>query len=148
MVNQYIRRAKYYETDQMAIIHHSNYIRWFEEARIDFLEQIGFSYEKMEALGVMSPVLSVECVYKHYVKFNQTVSIEINMPKFNGVKMIVEYVVRNVDTNEVCVIGRTEHGFIDKNFKVISLKKSYPEMYDTIVKYLDETKTLFPKNKR
>ena len=35
-------KAQYYETDQMGIIHHSNYIRWFEEARVGFLEEIGY----------------------------------------------------------------------------------------------------------
>lgn len=47
-ITPYIRNVAYYETDQMGIVHHSNYIRWFEEARIDFLAQIGLPYSKME----------------------------------------------------------------------------------------------------
>ena len=41
-MDDYIRRVNYYETDKMGITHHSNYVRWMEEARIDFLEKIGW----------------------------------------------------------------------------------------------------------
>ena len=51
----YLRRVHYYETDQMAIVHHSNYIRWFEEARLDFLNQIGLNYRAMEEQGIGRP---------------------------------------------------------------------------------------------
>ena len=43
----YEHKTQYYETDQMGIIHHSNYIRWFEEARVDFMDRCGFSYAQM-----------------------------------------------------------------------------------------------------
>lgn len=62
-ITPYEREAHYYETDQMAIIHHSNYIRWFEEARTDYMEK-WFSYEYLEEEGVMIPVLEVGCTYK------------------------------------------------------------------------------------
>ena len=52
----YEHKVQYYETDQMGIVHHSNYIRWFEEARVDVLDQIGIGYKKMEEAGVISPV--------------------------------------------------------------------------------------------
>ena len=53
----YEHKTQYYETDQMGIIHHSNYIRWFEEARVDFMDRCGFSYAQMEKDGLISPVL-------------------------------------------------------------------------------------------
>ena len=52
-IKPYERNAKYYETDQMGIIHHSNYIRWFEEARVDAMEQAGIPYDKMEEMGII-----------------------------------------------------------------------------------------------
>ena len=48
----YKRKAQYHETDQMGIIHHSNYVRWMEEARIAFMESLGFGYDKVESLGI------------------------------------------------------------------------------------------------
>ncbi len=60
----YKHKAQYYATDTMKIVHHSNYIRWMEEARVDMLEQMGLGYDVMEQAGVLSPVVSVECEYK------------------------------------------------------------------------------------
>ena len=60
----YEHLAQYYETDQMGIIHHSNYIRWFEEARTNLLDQMGFGYDQMEKLGIIVPVLEIACLYK------------------------------------------------------------------------------------
>ena len=51
MIRPYERRVQYYETDKMGIVHHSNYIRWFEEARTALMEEGGFGYDRMEALG-------------------------------------------------------------------------------------------------
>ena len=60
----YEHKVQYYETDKMQITHHSNYIRFMEEARIDFLDQIGWGYDKMEEQGILSPVVGVTCEYK------------------------------------------------------------------------------------
>ena len=81
----YEHKTQYYETDQMGIIHHSNYIRWFEEARTDLLEQIGMGYDTLEAQGIISPVLSVHCEYKSMTHYGDAVVI---LP--NGVKMTLE----------------------------------------------------------
>ena len=72
----YKHKVQYYETDQMGIVHHSNYIRWFEEARMDFMEKMGMGYDQMESQGILSPVLSVEAKYLRMVHFGDTVSIE------------------------------------------------------------------------
>ena len=61
-IRPYEHHAKYYETDQMGIIHHSNYIKWMEEARMDLMDQIGLSYKQMEEMEIISPVLSVSCL--------------------------------------------------------------------------------------
>jgi acyl-CoA thioester hydrolase len=47
----------------MGFTHHSNYIRWMEEARIDFFDQLGWSYQKFEDEGIISPVTAIECKY-------------------------------------------------------------------------------------
>ena len=65
----YERETFYYETDQMGIIHHSNYIRWFEESRIEFLKQIGIPYDEMERRGLLIPVLGVSCKYKKAFRY-------------------------------------------------------------------------------
>ena len=58
----------YYETDRMGIVHHSNYIRWFEEARLDWMKQIGWDYKSIEDDNIIIPVLSVAAEYKNNVQ--------------------------------------------------------------------------------
>ena len=68
-IRPYRRKAYYYETDRMDIVHHSNYVRWLEETRVDLLEQIGCPFAEIEKRGLVSPVLSVETNYRFPVRF-------------------------------------------------------------------------------
>lgn len=126
-MREYRHHAKYYETDQMGIIHHSNYIRWMEEARVDAMSQIGFGYKKMEALGIVSPVLSVQCEYKNMVHFDDVVLIRLSVKQYNSVKLIVSYEMYNETTGELCTVGESSHCFLDKSGKILSLRKVCPE---------------------
>ena len=89
----YRRKVHYYETDQMAIVHHSNYIRWFEEARIDFLEQIGLPMSEIERQKVQIPVLSVTSHYKTMTRFEDEVLVGMKIEKYNGPKLITNTLV-------------------------------------------------------
>lgn len=136
VIKPYIRQAKYYETDQMAVVHHSNYIRWFEEARVDYLEQIGLGYDAIEAAGVYSPVLRVDCEYKSAVRFNETVEIYAALKHFNGIKMKIEYQVLDAGTQQIRAAGESEHCFVGTDFKPVSLKKDYQDMYNILIQYV------------
>ena len=125
-MKKYIHKVNYYETDKMGITHHSNYIRWMEEARIDFLEQIGFGYDKLEEDGIISPVIAVECDYKMSTTFGDTIEIEVALEEFKGVKLIIQYLMKNIHTNDIVLIGKTKHCFVNKDNKPIILKKEYP----------------------
>lgn len=128
----YIHQAKYYETDQMAVIHHSNYIRWFEEARVDFLEQIGLSYHWIEEVGVYSPVLGVSCEYKASVKFNDKVIILPKLTFFNGFKMTISYRVIDAETKQIRATGESKHCFVTNDFKPVNLKKNQKDMFEIL----------------
>ena len=116
----YKHLVQYYETDQMGIVHHSNYIRWFEEARSYILEENGFGYKKMEELGIISPVLSVNARYKSMTHYYDTVIINVKVVKYNGVKITLEYSVVDEKTGEHC--------FLDASGSPVSLKRSLPEL--------------------
>lgn len=127
-IKPYMHNAKYYETDQMGIVHHSNYIRWMEEARMDAMHQFGISYRKMEETGVISPVVSVACQYKSMVHFDDTVEIQVTVAKYNGVRLDLSYEMTDSQTGELRTTGTSTHCFLDKDGHVISLKHMYPEM--------------------
>lgn len=123
----YKHKVNYYETDRMGITHHSNYIRWMEEARTDFLEKIGFPYDKLEEDGIGSPVIGVECDYKTSTTFGDSVEIKVEIDEFKGVKLVIKYTMKNPSTNKIVLIGRTKHCFVGKDNKPIILKKVFPE---------------------
>ena len=124
----YEHHAKYYETDQMGIIHHSNYVKWMEEARMDLMEQIGLSYKAMEEMEIISPVLSIEVEYRSMVHFDDTVVIQCKLVQYNGIKMEVEYVMTDKETGEVRTTARSSHCFLNRSGRPISLKRTYPEI--------------------
>ena len=126
-MKEYIHKVHYYETDKMGITHHSNYIRWMEEARVDFLEQIGFGYAKLENDGIISPVIGVECDYKVSTKFDDEVKIEVWVEEFKGVKLIIGYKMTNNKTGELVLTGKTKHCFVNTEGKPIILKKDFPD---------------------
>ena len=127
-IRPYEHHAKYYETDQMGIIHHSNYIKWMEEARMDFMDQIGLNYKQMEAMEIISPVLSVEVNYRSMVHFDDTVVIETKIKKYTGIKLEVEYKMYDKETGELRTTATSSHCFLNRAGKPISLKRSYPEL--------------------
>lgn len=129
----YKHKVQYYETDQMKIVHHSNYIRWFEEARIDFLEKIGMPYDEMERAEIISPVLGVEAEYLRMVYFGDTVSIHIRVKEYNSIKFTVSYEVVNDRTGMVHCKGITRHCFLNKNGRPIALKKTHPEYHEKLL---------------
>lgn len=130
-MDRYLHKVQYYETDRMGITHHSNYIRWMEEARTDFLQQIGWNYEKLEEMGIISPVTAVECKYKATTTFADMISIVVSVEEFKGVKLKLKYEMKKEET--VVFEGHSEHCFLDKQGKLIRLKKEYPDFYNTLV---------------
>lgn len=129
MSYSYIHKTQYYETDQMGIIHHSNYIRWFEEARTAYMEEKGFPYARLEQEGIISPVLSVECEYRKMVRYGTTVRIEVTIEQFNGIKLSVGYQIFDTETGELCTNGKSSHCFLNAQGKPVSIKKANPEFY-------------------
>lgn len=133
-IKPYERDVYYYETDRMGIVHHSNYIKWFEEARIDFLKQIGYPFKRIEDEGVMIPVLSVECTYRKPLMFGDTYVVKIIPETFNGIKFCMKYEIRKKGEDSICTTGTSTHCFIDNDMKPILIRKTNTDLYDTFQK--------------
>ncbi len=132
---RYRRKAQYHETDQMGIIHHSNYVKWMEEARVAFLDQIGMGYKKAEAAGVVSPVAGISVEYKRPVRFDDEIEIRLTVSKYNGVVLELAYEFYNLTENVLCTKAVSRHGFLEDN-RIVSLKKELPEMDGLMVSYI------------
>ena len=137
-MDKYIHKVQYYETDKMGITHHSNYIRWMEEARVDFFDKVGYNYKKLEDEGIISPVVEVECNYKISTRFEDYVEIEVKVKEFKGVKLIFEYIMKKVDTEEIVATGLSKHCFVNSGNRPIILKKEFPELDKKLKELLEE----------
>ena len=127
------RRINYYETDRMGVVHHSNYIRFLEEARCHMLDAAGMPYSAFETQGVMIPVLGVNCNYKLHVTFDDIIQIKPFVKDFNGVRLTMGYEITNKKTGDLVLTGETKHCFTDMNLRPIRLQKQIPEFYDKFI---------------
>lgn len=129
-IKPYRHEVKYYECDRMGITHHSNYIRFMEEARVDWMDQLGFGFEKMEAEGVVSPVVSVECRYRQPSTFKDVIEIDVKVAETTPLKVIFAYTM-SVEGKTVCTATST-HCFLEDG-RPISLEKRFPDFYKRVM---------------
>lgn len=128
----YIRKVNYYETDKMGIVHHSNYARYLEEARIDMLEYYGIPLEVLEQNGIMIPVLQLSGKFTHSLLFGQTVKIVVEIDKASSVKFGMSYKIYDEEMKEVLHLGNSEHCFLDMNFRPVPIKRLPAEIAEKI----------------
>lgn len=135
-LNKYIHKTQYYETDQMGIIHHSNYFRWFEEARVDFLEKMGYGYHRLESEGIISPVLKISCEYKGMIRFNDSVEVNIKLLEAGAYRFRIAYEIVDCLDGKLRAMGESSHCYLNKEGQPISIKKVNRDFYETLKKFL------------
>ncbi len=131
-IKPYSRRINYYETDMMSIVHHSNYIRFFEEARCDFMEQIGCDVRALEDKGVSIAVVAAYAKYIVPLKFDDKVYITTKLTKMTAAKMEFEYEIRFADTDILATVGKTSHCCVNRSNKPMPIKKADANLYETL----------------
>ena len=130
----YKRRVKYYETDRMGVVHHSNYLRIIEEARIEWLNSSLARYSELEKKGCIVPALAAEESFINYLRFDDPFRIEVELVEYKGVRMTFAYRIFNENTGELCYTGKSSHFFAKDNgdetySPYLSFRKDFPE-YD------------------
>lgn len=135
----YERKINYYETDKMSVVHHSNYIRYLEEARMGWLEELEIPMEKLENVGFTIPTLEVHCKYKYHVTSGDTITIEPKITEYNGVRMTVSYKVIDKKTGKDVIEATTKHCFTDIKLKPINMKKHDEKIHSIFKKQLIES---------
>ncbi len=132
-IEPYVHEVKYYECDRMGVTHHSNYVRFMEEARIWWMDRLGYGYERMEAEGIVSPVVSVSCNYKHTTTFKDQIEIEVKVAEMTELKLGFSYVMK-VKGAVVCTAAST-HCFLQGG-RPVALASRFPALYEAIVSTL------------
>ena len=132
----YKRKAQFYETDQMGIIHHASYINWLEEARVDFMDQMGYGYRKTTELGVDIALLGLGCEYKSMVRFGDTVDITASITAISPTRMTVSYAITDAEIGTLRSTAETRHCFFSNaRQRPVALSREQPELYELLVRY-------------
>lgn len=105
-------RVEYHHTDQMGIVHHSNYIKFFEAARTEWLRAAGMTYAEMERRGVMMPIVDVHVKYRQPAYYDEVLSVSVFVDELPMARMVFRYEIRGEDGRDVAS-GTTTLGFID-----------------------------------
>ena len=121
--------VKYYECDKMGIVHHSNYVRFMEEARVDWMDQLGYGFDQLEAEGVVSPVIAINCNYRHPSTFKDVIVIEVKVAQMSALKISFDYTMK-VGDKVVCLASST-HCFLENGRPVVP-EQRFPKLYKRI----------------
>lgn len=128
-------KVNFFDTDAMAVVHHANYLRWFEMGRVELLREAGITLNALIEDGIVFPITEVACNYRSSAKFDDIVVIETTPVALTPVKMAFDYrVVRDVD-GEVLAQGYTQNVFTSlKTGKIMKLPQKYYEKLKAIEK--------------
>ncbi|EAX47757.1 thioesterase superfamily protein [Thermosinus carboxydivorans Nor1] len=117
-------KVRFVETDMMGVVHHSNYFRWFEMGRVEYLRQAGIYLLDLMDQGILFPITDVSCQYRASARFDDYILIETELVEVSRVKMVFAYrVVREAD-GVLLATGRTQNVFTDQNGKIIRLPQA------------------------
>lgn len=128
--------VQYYETDKMGITHHSNYIRFMEEARLDFFKKLGYDYLEFEKQGIISPVIGLNNIkYRKPSTVGDVISIEVSVKAYNSIILTMHYVMKIDDT--LIFEGDSDHCFLTKEGKMMPLgDKNFPDLNNKLKELL------------
>ena len=127
-INEAKIKVRYAETDKMGIVYHSNYLIYFEIGRTEFINECGISYIEMEQMGIMIPLLESNCKYVQGAKYADELTVKTWIEELSAAKVRFSYsIIRESDGKEI-TRGDTLHVFVDNGFKIINLKKKFPEI--------------------
>ena len=123
--------VNFYDTDAMAVVHHSNYIRWFEIGRVEYLRSICITLNQLMDDGFVFPITEVRAKYVSPGRFDDVVLIETTATALTKVKMAFDYRILRKSNGELMVTGHSQNVFTSRETGSIT---RLPEKYYTILK--------------
>lgn len=124
--------ARYSETDQMGIIHHSNYAVWFEAGRTDFLKKAGIPNKEIEEQGVLLPLYEMNCKFKSPARYEDEIIVKTKLEHIGKVRIVFSYQVLNAKDGSVLTTGETKHAWTNKSLKPVNAQLLIPDIYDVL----------------
>ena len=126
MINRVTHKVNFYDTDAMAVVHHANYIRWFEIGRVEFLREAGITLTEMMADGYVFPIVDVSAKYVSSAHFDDVLVIETIPTALTKAKMAFDYRIFRENDGTLLVTGHTQNVFtLKETGKVTRLPEKY-----------------------
>jgi acyl-CoA thioester hydrolase len=133
-VSQTAFTVRYAETDQMGVVHHSNYPIWFEAGRTDFIRKMGLPYSMIEENGAMLPLLELKCIYKSFAKYEDEIVVKTCIKEYTGTRLRFRYEVFKAGGEKPIAEGETLHCWTNRDLKPVNIKKYKPGIFELIEK--------------
>lgn len=133
-------KVRYAETDQMGIVHHSNYPIWFETGRTAYFNTIGMPYSKLEEMGFLLPLIEMSCSFKSPARYDDEVLVVTWITGMTCVKIEFEYEVINNLTNKMYATGKTVHAWTNKALKPFNIIWEKREIFEKLEKSMKNEK--------
>ncbi|HEX2927425.1 MAG TPA: acyl-CoA thioesterase [Ruminiclostridium sp.] len=124
--------VRYSEIDTMGIVHHSNYPKWFEIGRIDYLHKAGISDSSINRHGFYLPLCELECKFKSPAKYGDEIIVITGITFVSCVKVRFEYKVLNKRSGKTIAVGSTVHAWTDREIKPLNIEKAAPQIYTSL----------------
>jgi acyl-CoA thioester hydrolase len=128
----FVIRPRYEETDQMGVIYHGNYYRYFEVGRCEFLRSLGYSYRGLEEKGIILPVIESRCRYIQPVVYDQEIIIRTTIETFKGARINFNYQVIDKASEQLLAEGTTHHAFVDRDLKPLRISRLDPVFVEAV----------------
>src|SRR5258708_17659800 len=126
--NQYIATAEFYvryaETDAQGIVHHSSYILWIEEARINFARSVGIQYAETEREGRFMSIIEIQTYYHAPMRFGDLARASCWLESFKSRTMSFAYHIRRAGDESVCMSGISRHVCLNREGNIASWPES------------------------
>lgn len=127
------RQVNYYETDRMGVVHHSNYLRYLEEARYVWMEENLIPYPQIEERGIIVPCTNASETFLNFLRYGDEFSVHMELCEFTGVRIRFRYKVYNESTGDLCLEAETVHYTTTReDYKPTSIKRSHPDLFEKL----------------
>jgi len=131
-------RARYDETDQMGVIYHANYYKWFNIGRTEFLRDLGCDYRKLESSGIIFPVIESGCKHFYPAYYDDEIIIKVRLADFKGVRMKVAYEIIDDANGKKLAEGYTLHVIVDGDLKPVRVNRTENECLKILIEAMKE----------
>ncbi|MCX7709468.1 MAG: acyl-CoA thioesterase [Clostridia bacterium] len=121
--------ARYAETDQMGIVHHSNYPIWFEAGRTEFFRNASIPNSQIEAMGILLPLTHMDCSFMSPAKYEDEIIVKTRIRSMTCARIEFDYQIFNSEYDRLLATGSTSHAWTDKSLIPLNIKKLQPEIW-------------------